>query len=58
MVIDKPAPLVKTKFTRPPVPRMKEIKINHLRYEGDRWRHEAHKNLTDENWKTYRNERQ
>lgn len=30
--IDKPAPLVKVKFTRPLVLRMKEIKINNLRY--------------------------
>ena len=29
-VIDKHAPLVKIKFTRPPVPWMKDIKINKL----------------------------
>ena len=46
-VIDKHAPLAKTKFTRPPVPWMKDIKINKLQRERDHWRHEAHKNRTD-----------
>ena len=40
-VIDKQAPLVKTKFTRPPAPWMKCIKINKLQRERDHWRHEA-----------------
>ena len=53
-VIDKHAPLVKIKFTRPPAPWMKDIKINNLQRERDHWRHEAHKNPTDENWETYR----
>ena len=56
-VIDKRAPHVKTKFTRPPGPWMKDIKINGLQRERDHWRHEAHKNPTDENWRTYRESR-
>ena len=56
-VIDKHAPLVKTKFTRPPAPWMKDIKINKLQRKRDHWRHEAHKNPTDENWETYRESR-
>ena len=53
-VIDKHAPLVKTKFITPPAPWMKHIKINNLQRERDHWRHEVHKNPTDENWRTYR----
>ena len=49
-VIDKQAPLVKTKFTRSPGPWMKERNQDH-------WRHEPHKNPTDENWGTYRESR-
>ena len=56
-VIDKHAPLVKTKFTRPPASWMKDIKINNLQRKRDHWRHEAHKNPTDENWETYRESR-
>ena len=56
-VIDKHAPLVKTKFTRPPAPWMKDIKINNLQRERDHWRYEAYKNPTDENWETYRESR-
>ena len=56
-VIDKHAPLFKTKFTRPPALCMKDIKINKLQRERDHWRHEAHKNPTDENWATYRESR-
>ena len=56
-VIDKHAPLVKTKFTRPPAPWMKDIKINKLQRKRDHWRHKAHKNPTDENWGTYRESR-
>ena len=47
-VIDKHAPLVKTKFTRPPATWMKDIKINKLQRQRHHWRHEAHKNPTDE----------
>ena len=36
---------------------MKYIKINNLQHERDHWRHEAHKNPADENWKTYREKR-
>ena len=53
-VIDKHAPLVKTKSTIPPAPWMKDIKINKLQRDRDHWRHEAHKNPTDKNWGTYR----
>ena len=56
-LIDKHAPLIKTKFTRTPAPWMKDIKINNLQRERDHWRHEAHKNPTDENWETYRESR-
>ena len=51
MVIDKYAPLVKTKFTRQPALSVKDIKINNLQHKRDHWRHEAHKNSTDEKWK-------
>ena len=47
-VIDKHAPLIKTKFTGAPAPWMKDIKINLQRWR-DHWRHEAHKIPTDEN---------
>ena len=33
---------------------MKDIKINKLQRQRHHWRHEAHKNPTDENWGTYR----
>ena len=56
-VIDKHAPLVRTKFTRPPALWMKDIKINKLQRKRDHWRHKAHKNPTDENWETYRESR-
>ena len=56
-VIDKHAPLVKTKFTRPAAPWTKDIKINKLQRERDHWRHEAHKNATDENWGNFRESR-
>ena len=56
-VIDKHAQLVKTKFTRPPTPWRKDIKINKLQREWDHWWHEAHKNPTDENWRTYKESR-
>ena len=56
-VIDKQVPLVKTTFTRPPAPWMKDIKIIKLQRKPDRWRHKAHKNSTDENWETYRESR-
>ena len=36
---------------------MKDIKINKLQHEWDHWRHEAHKNPTNENWGTYRESR-
>ena len=36
---------------------MKDIKINNLQRQRDHWRHEAHKNPTDENWETYRDSR-
>ena len=36
---------------------MKDIKINKLQREWDHWRHEAHKNPTNENWGTYRESR-
>ena len=42
-VIDKHAPLVKTKFARPPAPWMKGIKINNLQRDRDHWRYAAQK---------------
>ena len=56
-VIDKHSPLVKTTFTRPLAPWMKDIKINKFQRERDHWRDEAHKNPTDENWGTFRESR-
>ena len=56
-VIDKHAPLVKTKFTRPTAPWLKDIKINKLKRERDHWRLETHKNPRDENWTTNRESR-
>ena len=56
-VIDKHAPLIKTKFTRPTAPWLKDIKINKLQHERDHWRLETHKNPTDENWATNRESR-
>ena len=56
-VIEKHAPLVKTKFARPPAPWMKDIKINKLQRKRDHWRHEGYKNPTDENWDNYRESR-
>ena len=35
----------------------KDIAITDLQHEGDHWRHKAHKNPTDKNWKTYRDQR-
>ena len=49
-VIDKHAPLVKTKFTKSPASWMKDIKINKLQRERDHWRRKAHKSPTD--WRT------
>ena len=53
-VIEKHLPLVKTKFTRPPAPWMKDIKIHKLQRVRNHWRHEAHKNRIDEKWRIYR----
>ena len=36
---------------------MKDNKINKLQRERDHWRHKAHKNPTDENWRTQRESR-
>ena len=55
--MDKHAPLVKTKFTRPPAPWIKDMKINNLQRERDHWRRGPHKNPTDENCGTYRESR-
>ena len=56
-VIDKHAPLLKTKFTKPPAPWMKDIKIDKLKQERDHWGHKAYKNPADENWRIYRESR-
>lgn len=53
MLIYKHTPPVKTKFSRQPAPWMKDTKINNLQHEKDHWQHEADKNPTDKNWKTY-----
>ena len=52
-VIYKYAPLVETKFLRPPAPWMKDIKSNQSECKRDNWRHEAHKNPTDLSWGAY-----
>ena len=36
---------------------MEDIKTNNLQCKRDHWRHEAHKNPTDENWGTHRKSR-
>ena len=53
-VVDKHEPLVKTKFARPPASWMKDLKMNKLQCDWDHWRHEGHKNPTDENRGTHR----
>ena len=39
---------MKTKFTRPPAPWIKDFEINKLQREKDHWRHEAHSKQTPE----------
>ena len=56
-IIDKHAPFVKTIFSRPAAPWIKDIKINKLQHEQDHWRHEMHKNPTDKKCATYRETR-
>ena len=45
-VINEHAPLMKTNFTRPSVPCMKDFEINKLQKERCHWRHEAHSKQT------------
>ena len=44
--INEHAPLMKTRFTRPSAPWMKDFEINKLQKEWDHWRHEAHSKQT------------
>ena len=45
-VINENAPLMKTKFTRPPTPWMKDFEINKLQRKRDQWRHETYSQQT------------
>ena len=56
-VIDKYTPLVKTKFTRPPAPWMKDIKINNFNVNEIIEDMKHTKYPTDENWETCRESR-
>ena len=56
-IIDKHAPFLKTIFSRPSAPWIKDIKINKLQHEQDYWRHEVHKNPIDKKCATYRESR-
>ena len=52
--IDEHARLMKTKYTRPPAPWMKDFEINKLQRERDHWRHEAHSKQTPQSWEMFR----
>ena len=52
--INEKATLMKTKFTRPPAPWMKDFEINKLQRERDHWRNEAHSKQTPQSWERYR----
>ena len=52
--INELAPLMKTKFTRPPPPWMKDFDINKLLKERDHRRYEAHSKETPESWEKLR----
>ena len=41
---------MKTKFTKPPAPWMKDFRINKLQRNRDYWRHEAHSKQTPQSW--------
>ena len=45
---------MKTKFTRPPAPWMKDFEISKLQKERDHWRHEAHSKRTPQSWEKFR----
>ena len=52
--INKHLPLMKTKFTRPPAPWMKDFEINKLQREKDHWRHETDSKQTPQSWEKFR----
>ena len=57
-VINEHGPLMKTKFTRPPAPWIKDFEINKLQRKRDQWRHETYSQQTSqssEKLKTIRN---
>ena len=57
LVIEKHAPLSKTKFTRTPAPWIKDIKTNKIQRDRKNWGHEVHKNPTGKSWGTCRESR-
>ena len=55
--IDRDATLKRTKFTRPPAPRMKQLNIIELQKQRDKYRFLAHNIPIKENWTNFRNAR-
>ena len=52
--IERHAPLVKTIFTHPPTPWMKQLDIADLQKKRDNYRYLAHHSPTEENWTKFR----
>ena len=52
--IDRHAPLVRCKITRPPAPWLKDVNIQNLQSERDRLRLTAHQTQTESDWSLYR----
>ena len=55
--IDRDATLKRTKFTRPPALRMKQLNIIELQKQRDKYRFLAHNIPIKENWTNFRNAR-
>ena len=52
--VERHAPLVKTKFTHPPTPWMKQLDIADLQKKRGNYRYLAHHSPTEENWTKFR----
>ena len=52
--IDRHAPLVRCKITRPPAPWLKDVNIQNLQSERDRLRFTAHQTQAESDWSLYR----
>ena len=52
--IERHEPLVRTKFTHPPAPWMKQLDIADLQKKRDNYRYLAHHSPTQENWAKFR----